>query len=122
MWDAAEAGVTGVISDAMKPKLEDNQVNFPSTQGFRALSTSKSLENFVLEAKVKGADLAKDIRDNPKLDGKQKLDQLAKLKSSKFYTPPTASLDKGTLTDEVELSMYMYLVMKSNSLSGSAAS
>jgi hypothetical protein len=113
-WDEMEKRVGDKISDAIKPTMSDTPNNFASVQNFRTWSTVTTLENFVLEAKIKGADMAKKYRDDPTLTSEVKLQKLAELKASKFFSRPTKPIDNGKLAEEIELSFYLALVMKSD--------
>lgn len=117
VWEEAEKRTTDYLTGAIKDGMAQTTMNFPSTQQLGTVAVSKSLENFVLEAKLKGAGIAKAARDNSQLDGPQKLAEIEKLRKSPFYTPPKKSVDStGDLTDQIELAFYMDFVMNSDYL------
>jgi len=116
VWDEAEKRATDFVSGEVQKGMEQNAGNFPSTQKIGAVKMSTSLEDFVLEAKVKAAAVAKGIRDNPKIKNDDKIAQVSKLKQSKFWNPPQKSVDNGSLADEIELAFYMNMVMNTDYL------
>jgi hypothetical protein len=118
VWDEAEKRVGEAITDTVKKRMEETPTNYPSIQNVRQVGMKASLENFVIDAKLKGSDIARDLLANSKLNEQQKIEQLGKIRTSRFYTPPMTAIDitNGSLTDEIELAMYLGLVLRSDTL------
>jgi len=117
LWDEAEKRVSDALGEKMKEKFAQNEAQFPSIGKFRTeLDMYLSLDGFVSSAAEKVNDVAITIRDTVVIPTDLKLDQITKLSQSSFWRPPEKDLDVAVLTDEIELSMYLNLVLESDKL------
>ena len=117
VWDEAEKRATDALSEKLKEKFAQNEASFPSIAKFRTeLDMYISLAGFVSNAAEKVNDIAVHIRDNTAMPVQRKHEEIAKLSVSGFWRPPEKNLDISALSDEIELSMYLDLVMQSDKL------
>ena len=115
IWDEAESGVSGVIDDAIKAKFAQNEASFPSIGKFRSeLDMYISLSGFVKSGADKVNDIAIKVRDDNKQKTPDKLQAIESLKRSHFWNAPETNTLSPTTADEIELSMYLALVMDSD--------
>ena len=117
VWDEAEKRATDAITEKLKEKFAQNEASFPSLGKFRTeLDMYISLGGFVSSAAEKVNDIAINIRDSAKMPVQKKHEEIAKLSASSFWRPPEKDLQTALLSDEIELSMYLNLVMESDKL------
>jgi hypothetical protein len=118
LYDEAEKRVGGLISDKIKQSFNQNPQEYKSINDFTGGSTkmAKTLENFVLEAKTKLHNTVAEFRDNDKVPDAEKLARLEKIKLGKFWNSPKKSFDNGKMTDEIELSFYLRMILQSDYL------
>jgi hypothetical protein len=96
--------------------MAQQPVAFPSAQKVTTIAVKTSLEMFIEEAAIKAYDLAVGIGDDPRLSANEKIKKLTDMRNSKLWKPPEGSVDDGSLSDEIELSFYMNMVMNSDYL------
>ena len=117
VWDDAEKRVSDAIDGKLKGKLTQNEASFPSIGKFRTeLDMYLSLDGFISTAAERVNDIAVHVRDHASMPLSQKHDEIAKLATSSFWRPPEKDLDKTVIAEEIELSMYLNLVLESDSL------
>ena len=119
VWDEAESKATAFVSDKIKSGLSQNAASFPSTTRFQSMTSfkmSKTLEQFIREAKDKASDLITGLRDNNNIGDMERLQQLSKIEKGSFFNPPTKNVDDGTLGEDLELAFYMNLILNSDYL------
>ena len=119
LWDEAESKATAFVSDKVKSSLAQNTASFPSTTRFQNMTSfkmSKTLEQFIREAKDKAYELMKGLRDNDEIGDVDRMQRLSKIHQGSFFNPPTKNVDDGTLSDDLELAFYMNLILNSDYL------
>ena len=119
VWDEAESKATGFVSEKIKKGLSQNAAAFPSTTNFQSMTSfkmSKTLEQFIREAKDKVSDLLTDLRDRDAMYDVDRMEQLSKIEKGSFFNPPTKNVDDGTLAEDLELAFYMNLILTSDYL------
>jgi hypothetical protein len=117
VWDEAEKRATDALTEQLKTKFAQNAASFPSIGKFRTeLDMYLTLDGFVSTAAERVNDIAVHVRDHPSMPEQRKVDEIKKLATSPFWRPSEKDLDIPVMTDEIELSMYMNLVLESDSL------
>jgi hypothetical protein len=89
VWDEAESKATAFVSDKIKSGLSQNAASFPSTTRFQSMTSfkmSKTLEQFIREAKDKASDLITGLRDNNNIGDMERLQQLSKIEKGSSST------------------------------------
>jgi hypothetical protein len=119
VWDELEKRGKDYATGKLKTAIESmaqQPVAFPSAQKVTTIAVKTSLEMFIEEAAIKAYDLAVGIGDDPRLSANEKIKKLTDMRTSKLWKPPEGSVDDGSLSDEIELSFYMNMVMNSDYL------
>lgn len=117
VWDEAEKRATDALNDELKARFAQNEASFPSISKFRTeLDMYLSLAGFVSVAAERVNDIAIQVRDSKSMPVQRKHEEIARLAASPFWRPPEKDLDISVMTDEIELSMYLNLVLESDKL------
>ena len=118
VWDAAESGVTDLVSGRVKESMAQNAASFPSINQYADSpeDLKDALMMFVGECQTKLHDMAASIRDNPKLSDDAKIAGVKQLGVSPFFKPANQSVDPGDMDVEIELSFYCKMVLDSDVL------
>ncbi len=116
VWDAAESGVSGYVSDkytAAKAAIDQNRSSYPSVDKFAQdpQDIKDALGAFVGEAKIKCYDLAAAIRDDPKVPDEKKASDIMALRKATIFNPPQKSIVYDGLAEEIELAFYLLMVL-----------
>ena len=114
VWDEMEKRVGDKISGAIKPKMAETPANFPSNSK-KYQSELIQLDTHELCARSENQGSSPWPRASgtiPRWRVKKPLRSLPSLERAEFFSPPTKSVDDGKLADQIELSLYLYLVLK----------